>query len=120
MSAEVAYNSLDEHFFLIIIIINFKRYITILPAQVHQSRVAILHHMLSPHSAHLLDQSRPMPPLSQHEVQDHQIFINGPSTLFDIRIHVVEPMLSTLLGSLEEFSLRQVEESLGNFRPFAV
>ena len=76
--------------------------------------------MLSADSTLLLDESRPVAALLEDEVQDREILFNGPSSFFNVGVHVVKPVLPTLLCSLEKIPLRLVEKVAGDLGPLAV
>jgi hypothetical protein len=54
------------------------------------------------------------------EVQEKEIFGDGPAPPLDGGVQVVEPVLATLLGSFEELALGAEEEGSGDLGPLAV
>ena len=66
---------------------------------------AILNHVLSPVESQAQDYLRPMMALPQHQIEDSQVLVNSPLPPFDVLVEVVEPVLTTLFGTLKVFSL---------------
>lgn len=76
--------------------------------------------MFGPASPEEVDSLRPVAAMLGDEVQEEEVFADGPLAALDGGVEVVEPVLATLLGSLEAAALGAEEEGSGDLGPLAV
>lgn len=105
---------------LLVVAVGLRHRIAILAAEVDERPVPILGHVLGAGAADLVDEARPVPSLGLDEGEDGEVFLDGPLALADVGGEVVEPVLTTLLGSLVVLSLGAEEESARDIAPLAV
>lgn len=79
---------------------------------------SILDHVLSAFVLELEGDLRPFPALFKHEIEDYQILVDVPSSMSNLLVEVVVPMLSALFRGFEVTAFWFEKYLSGNICPF--